>query len=74
MATLPVEPSQPAPPDALYSDEMRARFDAFASELGPTYAEQDPFPHAVIDDFLPPDLLEQVRMRVREATAGSGRV
>ena len=44
--------------DRLLSDEVRARLDDLSSALAGGYASAAPFPHAVIDDFLPADLLE----------------
>src|SRR5687768_10770908 len=31
-----------------------------AQRLGPEYRQGEPYPHIVIDDFLPPDVLEAV--------------
>lgn len=38
----------------------RERLVALAQELHEGYISGDPFPHVVIDDFLPPDVLDQV--------------
>jgi len=46
--------------DLLYSNDVQKRLDQHAEEIAPQYAKQDPFPHAVIDDFLPPELLEPI--------------
>lgn len=46
--------------ETLYSDALRERLDRIAAAYGPGYNEQDPFPHAVIDDFLPAEVLEPV--------------
>jgi hypothetical protein len=46
--------------DLLYTDDLQARLDRTAEDLAPTYDKQEPYPHAVIDDFLPPEVLEPV--------------
>jgi hypothetical protein len=40
------------------------RLDRLAQELRAQYAAADPFPHIVIDDFLPADALERVRREI----------
>jgi len=42
----------------LYSTEFRERLASIAQAGSPAYASADPFPHAVFDDFLPPDALD----------------
>jgi Rps23 Pro-64 3,4-dihydroxylase Tpa1-like proline 4-hydroxylase len=42
---------------ALFEGE---RYQRLSRELAPTYASAHPFPHAVIDDFLPGDLAERL--------------
>lgn len=37
-----------------------ARYERLAAELADSYAKADPFPHIVIDDFLPTDIAEAV--------------
>ena len=46
--------------ELLYSNDVQARLDRLAAEHGPGYSEQKPFPHAVIDDFLPDAILEPI--------------
>ena len=46
--------------ELLYSEEVQARLSRHTAEHGSGYAQQDPFPHAVIDDFLPPEVLEPI--------------
>src|SRR5689334_14169766 len=42
---------------ALFEGE---RYQRLSQELAPTYATAQPFPHVVIDDFLPSDLAERL--------------
>lgn len=39
---------------------MQKRLNRIAAEHGPGFADPDLFPHALIDDFLPPEVLEAV--------------
>ncbi len=36
------------------------KLDRLVEQYGPGYAGADPYPHCVIDDFLPPDVLDEV--------------
>ena len=39
---------------------QHSRYEQMGAKLREGYTSADPYPHAVIDDFLPPEVLEQV--------------
>jgi Rps23 Pro-64 3,4-dihydroxylase Tpa1-like proline 4-hydroxylase len=46
--------------DRLLSSAVRGRLEALAAKHGAEYASAEPFPHAVIDDFLPEEIVTRV--------------
>src|SRR6266446_6712918 len=45
--------------DDLFDDVVTARLNQLGAELAGAYQSADPFPHIVIDDFLPDNLLQE---------------